>query len=85
VAATLARQARGDAPRLTTRETQVLECIARGLSNPETGRELFISEATVKSHVMRIFEKLGVKDRTAAVTAGIARGMIRLPAGGDAT
>lgn len=82
VAATLARQARGDAPRLTTRETQVLECIARGLSNPETGRELFISEATVKSHVMRIFEKLGVKDRTAAVTAGIARGIIRLPGAG---
>jgi DNA-binding NarL/FixJ family response regulator len=63
-------------PQLTNREMDVLRCLARGMSNPETGRELFVSEATVKSHVMRIFDKLGVKDRTAAVTTAIARGLL---------
>ncbi|MEU8364597.1 response regulator transcription factor [Nonomuraea sp. NPDC048882] len=79
VAAKLATRMRGEAPSLTTREIQVLECAARGLSNPETGRELFISEATVKSHMMRIFGKLGVADRTAAVTTAIARGILSPP------
>lgn len=79
VAAKLATRMRGEAPALTTREIQVLECAARGLSNPETGRELFISEATVKSHMMRIFDKLGVADRTAAVTTAIARGILSPP------
>jgi DNA-binding NarL/FixJ family response regulator len=79
VAAKLATRMRGEAPSLTTREIQVLECAARGLSNPETGRELFISEATVKSHMMRIFGKLGVADRTAAVTTALARGILSPP------
>ncbi|WP_214324899.1 response regulator [Nonomuraea sediminis] len=79
VAAKLVTRMRGEAPALTTREIQVLECAARGLSNPETGRELFISEATVKSHMMRIFDKLGVTDRTAAVTTAIARGILSPP------
>lgn len=64
---------------LTPRETEVLRCIARGLSNPDTGRQLYISEATVKSHVTRIFEKRGVSDRTAAVTLVIARGILPSP------
>jgi DNA-binding NarL/FixJ family response regulator len=75
VAAKLVGQVRG-AGSLSERETQVLRRIARGLSNPEIGRELFISEATVKSHVMRIFGKLSVRDRTAAVTVAIARGIL---------
>jgi DNA-binding NarL/FixJ family response regulator len=79
VAARLARHVRGAAPALTPRETEVLGGIARGLSNPDIGRELFISEATVKSHVTRIFEKLGVSDRTAAVTAAIAGGILAAP------
>ncbi|MFI6637080.1 response regulator [Nonomuraea fuscirosea] len=79
VAAKLATRMRGEVPSLTTREIQVLACAARGLSNPETGRELFISEATVKSHMMRIFGKLGVADRTAAVTTAIARGILSPP------
>ncbi|WP_432824635.1 response regulator [Dactylosporangium sp. CA-092794] len=78
----LIRGMRGDVPRLTARELDVLRCIARGLSNPETGRELFVSEATVKSHLMRIFDKLGVKDRTAAVTEAIARGLLPPPTAG---
>jgi DNA-binding NarL/FixJ family response regulator len=80
VAARLAQHVRGPAPpALTPRETEVLGGIARGLSNPDIGRELFISEATVKSHVTRIFEKLGVSDRTAAVTAAIAGGILATP------
>jgi DNA-binding NarL/FixJ family response regulator len=80
VAARLVTHVRGPAaPALTPRETEVLRCIARGLSNPDTDRQLYISEATVKSHVTRIFEKLGVSDRTAAVTVAIARGILPPP------
>jgi DNA-binding NarL/FixJ family response regulator len=53
---------------LSPREVEVLRLVARGLSNPEIGRELSISEATVKTHLLRTFHKLGVSDRTAAVT-----------------
>jgi DNA-binding NarL/FixJ family response regulator len=62
---------------------EVLGGIARGLSNPDIGRELFISEATVKSHVTRIFDRLGVSDRTAAVTAAIAGGILAAPRRAD--
>jgi DNA-binding NarL/FixJ family response regulator len=80
VAARLANRVRGPAaPALSPREVEVLHGIARGLSNPDIGRLLFISEATVKSHVTRIFEKLGVNDRTAAVTTAIARGDLPRP------
>ena len=80
VAARLVTHVRGPVPpRLTAREEQVLRCVAQGLSNPDTGRLLFVSEATVKSHLTRIFEKLGVNDRTAAVTAAIARGILPAP------
>lgn len=51
------------------------------MSNPEIGRNLFISEATVKSHIIRIFEKLSVRDRTAAVTTAISRGILPPPQG----
>ena len=53
--------------------------MARGLSNGEFGRELFIGEATVKTHLLRIFSKLEVTDRTAAVTAAYRIGLITLP------
>ncbi len=66
------------APALTEREAQVLQCVARGLSNNEVGRELHIGEATVKTHLLRAFEKLGVTDRTAAVTAAYKAGLITL-------
>jgi DNA-binding NarL/FixJ family response regulator len=79
VAAKLVTRMRTPAAALTPREVQVLGCLARGLSNPDCGRELHISEATVKSHVTRIFEKLGVTDRTAAVVAAIAAGILPPP------
>jgi DNA-binding NarL/FixJ family response regulator len=61
---------------LSSRETEVLTLVARGRTNAEIGGELFISEATVKTHLLRTFAKLGVNDRTAAVTHAIAGGMI---------
>ncbi|MBO0867110.1 MAG: response regulator transcription factor [Micromonosporaceae bacterium] len=80
VAARLVAQARRPArPELTRREVEVLGCVAEGLSNPDIGRRLFIGEATVKSHLTRIFEKLEVADRTAAVTVAIARGVLPTP------
>ncbi|MEV6315272.1 response regulator transcription factor [Streptomyces sp. NPDC051776] len=67
------------APALTPREHQVLTLVARGMSNPQIGRELLIGEATVKTHLLHAFEKLHVNDRTAAVTAAIARGILPPP------
>jgi DNA-binding NarL/FixJ family response regulator len=61
---------------LSPRETEVLGQIARGKSNAEVGASLFISEATVKTHLVRIFDKLGVSDRTAAVTRALELGML---------
>jgi DNA-binding NarL/FixJ family response regulator len=64
---------------LSPRELEILQAVARGLSNKEIGRRLYVSEATVKTHLLRIFAKLGVDDRTAAVTIALERGIIRLP------
>jgi DNA-binding NarL/FixJ family response regulator len=64
---------------LTPREFDVLRCLARGGTNADIGRELFIGEATVKTHLLRVFAKLGVEDRTAAVTTALQRGLITLP------
>ena len=66
-----------DAP--TPRELEVLGGVARGLSNAEIGRELFIGEATVKTHLQRVFAKLGVDDRTHAVTVALKRGLLPPP------
>ena len=63
----------------TPRELEVLAEVARGLSNAEVGRALRISEATVKTHLVRVFEKLGVGDRTAAVTTAISQGLLPPP------
>ena len=80
VAARLLGRLREPAPeRLTARETQVLELVGRGLSNPAVAAALFIGEATVKSHLLRVFAKLGVDDRTAAVTVAMARGLLPGP------
>ena len=63
---------------LSAREIEVLELVAQGKSNLEIAGELWISETTVKSHMIRIFEKLDVTDRTAAVTAALRRRILRL-------
>ena len=64
---------------LSPRELEFLQAVARGLSNKDIGRQLYVSEATVKTHLLRVFSKLGVDDRTAAVTVALERGIIRLP------
>ncbi|MFB8227109.1 response regulator [Cellulosimicrobium sp. NPDC055967] len=75
VATRLVTSVRG-ADRLTDREIEVLRLVARGLSNAAVGSELFITEATVKTHLLRAFAKLGVDDRTAAVTVAMQRGFL---------
>ncbi len=64
---------------LTGREIEVLEGVARGWSNAEIARNLVIGEATVKTHLLRVFQKLGVDDRTRAVTIAMERGILRPP------
>lgn len=61
---------------LSARERQVLELVAKGTSNREIAAELFISEATVKTHLTHIFGKLGAKDRAAAVAVAYDRGIL---------
>jgi len=63
---------------LSPRELEVLSLVADGSPNKEIARTLFISETTVKTHLAHIFTKLGVDDRTAAVTVALDRGVIRL-------
>ena len=69
----------GGADPLTPREVEVLAAVGRGLSNGQIGRELFIGEATVKTHLLRVFQKLAVDDRTRAVTVAIERGILPSP------
>jgi DNA-binding NarL/FixJ family response regulator len=67
-------------PQLSPRETEILVRAARGMTNVDIGRDLFISEATVKTHLLRACTKLGVSGRTAAVAAATERGLLRPPA-----
>jgi DNA-binding NarL/FixJ family response regulator len=64
---------------LSPREVEVLRLVSTGSTNAEIGRALYISEATVKTHLLRAFAKLGVSDRTAAVTAALERGVLPPP------
>jgi two-component system NarL family response regulator len=71
--------ARGAAgPTLSRREIEVLRLVAAGRTNREIGAQLCISEGTVKTHLLSIHEKLGVRDRTEAVMAALRRGIVRL-------
>ena len=79
VAARLVGQMRAPAEeRLSSRELEVLQLVAEGASNKDIASRLHISQATVKSHLIHIFGKLGVADRTAAVTVALQRGIMRL-------
>ena len=79
VARRLVSQVRHPAERLTPREVEVLAAVARGLSNAQIGADLYIGEATVKTHLLRVFAKLGVDDRTRAVTVALERGILPSP------
>ncbi|WP_173922928.1 response regulator transcription factor [Agromyces sp. Marseille-P2726] len=68
--------AASDTPSLSPREREVLRLVAEGRSNPEIARDLFIGEATVKTHLLHVFEKLEVGDRTRAVTRAMELGLL---------
>nr|WP_083466317.1 response regulator transcription factor [Kibdelosporangium sp. MJ126-NF4] len=61
---------------LSQRELEVLHLVAEGATNREAAARLFLTEATIKSHLLNIYGKLGVSDRAAAVTAGFNRGLL---------
>jgi DNA-binding NarL/FixJ family response regulator len=77
VAQRLMERMRAPQTALSRRETEVLELVADVLSNADISSQLFLSQATVKSHLVHIFEKLGVDSRTAAVTTAREHGLIR--------
>jgi DNA-binding CsgD family transcriptional regulator len=62
---------------LTPREVDVVRLVARGVSNAEIGGELFLSEATVKTHLTSILRKVGLRDRTQLVVLAYERGLVR--------
>lgn len=77
VAARLMGRMRDESTSLSTREVELLELLTTGLSNQQIARQLFISVATVKTHLVHIYQKLGVDNRTAAVREASARGIVR--------
>lgn len=77
VAARLMGRMRDESASLSTREVELLELLTTGLSNQQIARQLFISVATVKTHLVHIYQKLGVDNRTAAVREASARGIVR--------
>ncbi|NGN67888.1 response regulator transcription factor [Streptomyces sp. A7024] len=77
----VARMRRPATVELTSREIDVLNAVADGLSNPEIGERLFIAEATVKTHLLRVFAKLDVSDRTRAVVVAMEQGLLRRETG----
>lgn len=76
LAARLMRALRNQPPKLTEREVEVLRLVATGASNKEVARSLFVTEATVKSHLAHIFSKLGVDSRARAILAAQQHGLV---------
>ena len=76
IAAMLVQRVAKPAVTLSPRETEVLALVAQGSSNPSIAAALFLSEATVKTHLLHVFEKLGVSDRTRAVTRAMELGLL---------
>lgn len=75
----LIERMRAPATSLSNRESEVLRLVAGGLSNQQIAQQLFVSQATIKSHLVHIFTKLDADSRTAAVAVAIQRGLIRPP------
>ncbi|MEV0084196.1 response regulator transcription factor [Saccharopolyspora sp. NPDC050642] len=78
IASRLLQRSRAPEQSLSAREVEILELLAQGLGNKELAKKLFISEATVKTHLVHIYSKLGVDSRMAAVSAAVERRLIRL-------
>ncbi|WP_207343726.1 response regulator transcription factor [Arthrobacter sp. E3] len=77
VAARLIGRIRNPAPVLSAREVELVELLATGMGNKAIAKQLFISEATVKTHLVHIYDKLGVDNRTAAISVAVSRRIIR--------
>jgi two-component system nitrate/nitrite response regulator NarL len=69
-------RAQAQGPALSERERQVLQAFAKGMSVPQVAAELFLGVSTIKTHTQRLYEKLGVSDRAAAVAEGMRRGLV---------
>jgi DNA-binding NarL/FixJ family response regulator len=78
VANRMMSQLRAPREQLSDRELEILKLIADGASNKEAARQLFLSEATIKTHLLHLYAKLGVNDRAAAVATGFRRGLLDL-------
>jgi len=76
IAALLVKRVQRPTISLSARETEVLGLVGQGLSNPDIAKRLFLGEATVKTHLLHAFEKLGVSDRTRAVTKAMELGLL---------
>ena len=76
IAAMLVNRVKRPVVTLSARETEVLALVAQGHSNPAIAKQLYLSEATVKTHLLHVFEKLGVSDRTRAVTRAMELGIL---------
>ncbi len=76
LAAEIRRRAAPSGPTLSAREREVLQLIAAGESVPTIAKELFLAPSTIKTHVQRLYEKLGVADRAAAVAEAMRRGLL---------
>ena len=76
LAGEIRRRAEPDGPTLSPREREVLALIASGSSIPAMAKELFLAPSTVKTHVQRLYEKLGVSDRAAAVAEAMRRKLL---------
>ncbi|WP_078324514.1 response regulator [Mycobacteroides salmoniphilum] len=76
LAGEIRRRAQPSGPALSAREREVLRMIAAGLTVPTIAKQLFLAPSTVKTHVQRLYEKLGVGDRAAAVAEAMRRGLL---------
>jgi two-component system, NarL family, nitrate/nitrite response regulator NarL len=72
------QHAQGQAPHLSERERQILQLIADGKSVPDMATELFLAQTTIKTHIRRLYEKLGVSDRGAAVAQAMPNQLLEL-------
>jgi DNA-binding NarL/FixJ family response regulator len=82
LAGAMRRRLDPEGPRLTGREREILQLLSDGLAIPAIAKQLYISESTAKTHVSKVYEKLGAANRAQALMAAVRTGIIRDPAGG---